>query len=67
MVHKSYSGEENVFCRPFRLIHNLCIFVDLWELLDYWIFLSLYIFKSCELIRYLAIAVMRWSPPPPYV
>ena len=30
-----YSGEEGVFRRQFRLIHTLCIFAGLLELLDY--------------------------------
>ena len=49
------------FRRQFRLIHTLCIFVGLLELFGL-LYHHCSIFRSCELIRYLAIAVMRWFP-----
>ena len=55
IVHSITVDEEGVFRRQFRLILTLCIFVGL-------LYHHLSIFKSCELIRYLAIAVIRWFP-----
>ena len=52
---------EDVFRRQFRLIHTLCIFADFSGVIGL-LNRSLSIFRSCELILYLAIAVMRLFP-----
>ena len=52
---------RNVFRRQFRLIHTLCIFVGVIGVIGL-LCRPLSICKSCELIRYLAFAVMRWFP-----